>query len=346
MKTTTPLKAAVIGCGARGNDHCAAYARLAGVKLVACADVDCAKSQALAEKYGLKAYGGADEMLARELPDMVSITTYPKVRLGLMEKVSAMGVPLCLVEKPLAAGVVDWKKLCELEAASKTKFAVSHQVRWHKDLARCAEALHSGRLGKILCLDLSAGMNISGQGTHTLNYGMLLNSDSPVKTVFGSAQGWDHEDKQHPAPLATEAMLTFENGVRAIWTSGHISPRAGDPATSWQHVRVAAYAQRGRVNYEEFGGWQIVEGASIEAGDYGGFDAWQKNNADSQMRLQQAMLDWLAAPEKIPGTNLKQSLHEWAVVLALYQSALECRPVDLQGFNPPENLVELYKATL
>ena len=187
-------------------------------------------------------------------------------------------------------------------------------------------------------------MNISGQGTHTLNYGMLLNGDSPVKTVFGSAQGWDKEDNKHPAPLATEAMLTFENGVRALWTSGYVSPRAGDPNVFWQHVRVAAYAEKGRVNYEEFGGWQIVDGSNIESGGYGGMDAWRRNNSDAQTQLQQAMLDWLANPAQAPGTNLKQSLHEWAVVLALYQSALEGRPVDIKGFNPPEDLVELYKA--
>ena len=341
MKT---LKAAVIGCGARGRDHCAAYAQLEGVKLAACADPDAAKAQALAEEFGLHAYSSVDEMLAKELSDIVSITTYPNVRLGLMKKVSEKGVPLCLVEKPLATGVRDWRELCELEASSKTKFAVSHQVRWHKDLARCAEALRSGRLGKVLFLDLSAGMNISGQGTHTLNYGMLLNADSPVKTVFGSAQGWDREDKSHPAPLTTEAMLTFENGVRALWTSGSVSPRTGDPEMFWQHVHVAAYAETGRVNYEEFGDWQIVEGSKVEAGNYGGMDAWKANNCDAQMRLQQALVDWLENPAKIPGTNLKQSLHEWAVVLALYQSALEGRPVDLKDFNPPENLVELYQA--
>lgn len=333
----------MIGCGARGCDHAAAYARLPGVRLVACASPNGAKTQALAERYGIAAYREVEEMLDRERPDLVSITTYPDARLDLMRKVSARGIPACLVEKPLAGGVSDWRELVALEAASPTRFAVSHQLRWHANLARCAEALHGGRLGRLLFLDLSAGMNLSGQGTHTLSYGMFLNGDAPVRTVFGSAEGWDLDNPRHPAPRATEAMLTFENGVRALWTSGHISPRVGEPSTTWQHVRVAAHAERGRVSYEEFGDWQVVDGERIETGSHGGMTGWRTGNEDAQTRLHQAMVDWLHDPGRVPGTNLRQSLHEWAVVLALYQSALEARPVDLAGFNPPDDLIALYQ---
>jgi predicted dehydrogenase len=338
------MNAVVIGCGNRGKDHCDAYARIPGVKLTGCFDPDAERREKLAKAFGMKAYSNVEEMLAKERPGIVSITTYPDVRLELMKLVSKYEVPLCLTEKPLATGVRDWREMCELEAASKTKFAVSHQVRWHKDLSRCGEVINSGRLGKVLFLDLSARMNISGQGTHTLNYGMLLNGDSPVKTVFGNAHGLDMNDPKHPAPVTSEAMLTFENGVRALWTSGNVSPCAGEPDVFWQHVRVAAYAEKGRVNYEEFGDWQIVEGAKTESGNYGGMDVWKANNCDSQTRLQSAMLEWLANPAKKPGTNLKQSLHEWAVVLALYQSSVEGRPIDMKGFNPPDNLIELYRS--
>jgi len=38
--------------------------------------------------------------------------------------------------------------------------------------------------------------------------------------------------------------------------------------------------------------------------------------------------------------NFKQSLHEWAVVLALYASTVERRPVELAWFDPPEDLFD------
>jgi hypothetical protein len=201
-------------------------------------------------------------------------------------------------------------------------------------------------LGQVLFVDLSAGMNIAGQGTHTLNNGMSLNADVAVTRVFGSACGWDESDVGHPGPLTTEAYLTFANGARGLWTSGPTSPRCGDESTTWQHVRVAAYAERGRVLFEEFGRWQIVSPDGVEEGDCGGMDGWRANNLKAQVGFHQAMFDWLKDDACAPGTSLKQSLHEWAVVLALYQSAVARRPVEMDGFAPEENLVERFQAAV
>jgi len=336
-------KAVIIGCGARGNDHCNAYAQIENAELAACFDLNPERRQNLAEKYKIRQYGSAEEMIDKEAPDIVHITTYPAVRLKLMLLVSKLGVPLCVTEKPLASGVSDWRILTELEGTSKTKFAVSHQFRWHKHLSRCREALENGTLGQVLFLDLSAGMNISGQGTHTLNYGMSLNRDIPVSRVFGNAAGWDRNDKGHPAPSTSEAMLTFANGVRALWTSGSVSPRTGRADAFWEHVRIAAYAEKGRVNYEEFGKWEIISATSSESGNFGGPDEWRRNNLAAQSEFHKAMFLWLEDDSKIPGTNLRQSLHEWAVVLALYQSSLERMPVEMKDFNPPDDIIEQYK---
>ena len=51
---------------------------------------------------------------------------------------------------------------------------------------------------------------------------------------------------------------------------------------------------------------------------------------------------WLEDDGRPVGTNLSRSLHEWAVVLAIYQSALERRPVDMAGFDPQDNLLDRY----
>jgi predicted dehydrogenase len=173
-----------------------------------------------------------------------------------------------------------------------------------------------------------------------LNYGLLLNGDAPVARVFGNACGWDTSDPGHPGPATTEAYLTFANGVRGLWTSGTTSPRCGDPSTTWQHVRVAAYAEKGRVLYEEFGRWEIDGPGGVERGDYGGMEGWARNNLLAQTAFHQAMFDWLLDDRKVPGTSLRQSLHEWAVVLALYHSALTRTPVDMADFDPPDDLVE------
>jgi len=158
--------------------------------------------------------------------------------------------------------------------------------------------------------------------------------------VFGAASGDSEMRSVHPAPDSTEGYLVFANGVRALWVCGPTAPRCGDPAVAWQHVRIAAYAEQGRVLWEEFGRWETVGPDGAESGHFGGMDTWMANNIRAQAGFHEAMLDWIEDDRRPAGTNLGQSLHEWEVVLALYASAVWRRPVDLADFNPPDDLFE------
>ncbi len=229
---------------------------------------------------------------------------------------------------------------------TKTKFAVCHQCRWHPYMLKCQAALQSGQLGDVKLIDMSAGMNISGQGTHILNYGMSFNGNSPVLRVFGAASGDSELATTHPAPDSTVAELTFDNDVRALWRNGPTTPLCGPSDLCWQHLRVAAYADKGRVNYEEFGRWEIVTPDCTQSGDFGGMDLWQQNNMLAQAGFHQAMFDWLEDDTKVPGTDLAQSLHEWKVVLALYASSLGGTPIELADFDPPTDLLAQLAAAL
>ena len=326
---------AIVGCGGRSRPHIQAYDEMEEAEVVACCAPTATRRDVLASEFGLRAYGDARTMIETERPDMVHLITWPDTRVELMTLVSELHVPLCTVEKPIATGVTDWRTLCELEEKTETRFAVCHQFRWQPHLVKCREALESGGLGAVKFLDISSGMNIAGQGTHTLNYGRSLIGDPKVVRVFGSAAGWDARDRGHPGPAATEAYLTFANGLRGIWTSGWVSPRCGDPETVWQHVRIAAYAEEGRVNYEEFGDWEIISPRGAERGTFGGMDEGRRNNLKAQAAFHRAMFDWLDRGDA-PGTSLAASLHEWKVVLALYASALAREPIDVETFMPEE----------
>lgn len=331
-------RAAVVGCGGRSHPHIQAYDQMPDAEVVACCAPTETRRNAVAAEFGINAYAEVAEMIRAEQPDLVHLVTWPDTRVPLMTLVSDLGVPACTVEKPVAMQVADWEALCALDATSSTRFAVCHQLRWQKHLTTCREALQSGRLGEIKFLDCSAGMNISGQGTHILNYTMSLNGDSPVTRVMGAASGKSEMNTGHPGPDTTVGYLTFANGVRGMWNNGPTAPRCGDPSTNWQHVRVAAYADLGRVLYEEFADWEIVSSDGVERGNYGGMETWRTNNLASQAAFHTAMFEWIEDESRIPGTNLTQSLHEWKVILALYASALWREPVDIESFDPPHDL--------
>jgi predicted dehydrogenase len=337
--------AAFIGCGGRSSPHIEAYKYIDNATPVACCDPIEERRNERARDFGINPYADARDMLEKEQPNIVHITTTPNVRFDVMSIVSEYNIPLCTVEKPIATGVADWLALCDLEAAASTKFAVCHQFRWQKDFVKCREAINSGKLGSVRFVDISAGMNISGQGTHILNYGMALNGDVPVARVFGAASGYT-EDAVHPAPASTAGYLTFENGVRALWNNGPTAMKCGDPKTDWQHVRAAAYADNGRVNYEEFGKWEIVSPNGTKSGTFGDMVTWWQKNLLAQADFHKAMFAWFEDDTRVPGTNLKQSLHEWKVVLALYASALYRKPIDIAEFNPPHDLFAQLISTL
>ena len=346
MKHKT-YRAAVIGCGWRGRDHILAYRQSENAECVACCALSPTKREALAGEFGIKAYGDAEEMIRAEKPDIVHVVTLPNYRVEPLTLVSRMGVPLCTVEKPVATGVPDWQKLCELESSSRTRFAVCHQTRWNPHLEACRQATARNKMGQPLLAHLSAAMNITNQGTHTLNYGLSLLGDPDVTEVFGNACGWDTHDTNHPAPETTVAQLTLANGVKALWTSGPVSPRCGNPATIHEHVRVGAHFENGRVEWQQFGKWEIVSGARKESGRcFTTEKAFGENWTWEQAEFHKAMFAWLEDDAKSAGTNLKRSLHEWAVVLALYQSALERRPISMADFHPPLDLVDQYKAAV
>ena len=337
-------KAALIGCGNRSRMHVRSYEHVENAAMTACCDLIEERRTGHAGEYGLTAYADATQMIERERPDIVHVVTQPADRAPLMHLVAGLGVPAAVVEKPLAAGVADWRSLVELERRCTTRFTVSHQFRWHVDLTRCRAALESGRLGAVKFLETSCGMNISNQGTHALNYLMSLNRDARVQVVFGAASGMSGSDPTHPAPDTTAGCLLFENGVRGLWNAGTTAPLIGDPGTTYQHVRVAAYAERGRVLYEEFRDWEIVGPDGVERGNVG--DSWAANNMLAQAGLTRATLDWLEDEAALPGTNLNQSLHEFQTVLALYASALQRRPVELASFEPDDDLFEQLTAAL
>lgn len=335
MKT---YKAVILGCGPRAEYHASAYKYNNNVDLVACCDMNQERREDFAGRYRLRAYSELTKMVQAEKPDIIHLVTPPGLRLQLMQEVSELGIPGCVVEKPIALGVMDYLAIRELSTVTNTKFIVNHQFRYHPQFLKCRSALESGKLGKNLFMDVSARMNISNQGTHILDYMMSLNSDSPVVRVFGNVSGVDRIDRHHPAPESTMGMLTFENGVRATWNTGIAAPYVLDDEAIYKHCREAVYAERGRILFEEFNRWEIISSDGLESG-HNSPEVWSDLNDRSQAALVDSLAAWLDNDAVVSESNLDMALHQWNVVLALYASAMTHKPIDLP-YQPEQDLLE------
>jgi len=327
---------AYVGTGARATAHANAYQLIPGAEHVGCYDLVAERSEAFARTVGIRAFDDLNAMLKSVRPDVVHVTTPPGVRVDVMQAVSDAKVPGCTVEKPISLGVADWRALTDLSRTTSTKFGISHQFRWYPMLIDCRNVLASGDLGNILYLEASARLTISDQGTHLLHYANYLNGDSPIHSVFGTTSGWT-PDHRHAGPENALALLIFEVGTRLLWNVGPIAPISGNPNTAWQHVRIAGYAERGHVIWEEFGRWEIRGPNGTKCGRVDA-DEHARNSLVAQAGFQSDMLRWISEDAGPVGTNLDRSLHEWKAVLALYESTLSRRPVEMTSFEPSLDL--------
>ncbi|MGL1890702.1 MAG: Gfo/Idh/MocA family oxidoreductase [Spirochaetaceae bacterium] len=347
------LKIAIIGCGPRATRHAAAYGNIENTRLVACCYRSKEEQNDFAQKYSCKPYFNPEEMIKEEKPDIVHIVTPVFSHAEMLEIVCKLNVPACLCEKPLCVGVKDYNRIRKAVRASKTKIVVNHQFRYHRDLVKCAEAVASGKLGKIRYCEFSCGMSMNQQGTHVLDYILKLLGDPKVESVYGAAGSPDPAEPRHPAPKGTVAQVKFDNGVYGTWVTGESAPIVADDGTNFKHCREAVYCENGWVTYEEFGEWRIVSPDGVESGviefNAGGGDAetqmseskteWDIENDSAQEKLTLSLIDWLLDDNKVSPSNIGHAFDEWNAVLALYQSSLTGEIVKLP-FDPPDDLFE------
>ena len=347
------LEIAIIGCGPRATRHAATYRNIENTDLTACCYKDKEGFNEFAEKFGCKAYFDPEEMIKAENPDIVHIVTPAFSHAEMLELVCKLNVPACLCEKPLCVGVKDYKRIKKAVFSSKTKIVVNHQFRYHRDLLKCAEAVASGKLGKIRYCEFSCGMSMNQQGTHILDYVLKLLGDPEMESVFGAASTPDPAEPRHPAPKGTVAQVKFDNGVYGTWVTGESAPIVANDGTNFKHCREAVYCEKGWVTYEEFGEWRIVSPEGVESGiiefDAGGSDAetqmseskteWDLENDAAQEKLTISLIEWLLDDNRVSPSNIQHALHEWNAVLALYHSSLTGEIVQLP-FDPPEDLFE------
>ena len=332
----------MVGCGARAAQHLAAAAG-AGVPVRGVFSRDAARRAVFAERHAVAGFGSLRAMINTLRPEGVLLVTGPGPRAGLMEEVSALGVGWCLVEKPVATGVADWRRLAALErragTAGGTRFAVCHQFWFERDLVRLRDAV--ARAGWARRVTMDGAMNPPGQGTHTLCYGRSLvgpagDAGTAVAWVRGRAWGWDAADPDHAGPAGGAAEVGFVNGATGVWRTGHAAVRRGaDTQTVWQHVSVTAETDGGGAGgWAEFGprGW-----AGGWRADFDGFSAADERNVAAQTSLLTAL-----RTGRVP-TSLAAARHEWKAVLAWYASALNGERVELRGWEPDPGLPERFR---
>jgi len=337
------FKCAFLGCGPRARRHADAYETVERGQIAAICDLDEERLNDFGDKYEVKPrYTDIHEMLDKERPDLLHIVTVPSLRVELMTIAADHEVPSAIVEKPIALQGEDYRQLCDLEAASNTKFCVNTQLHFHARNLELKRDVADGRIGDIRFIDVSARSTPLDQGVHVLELAHSYNGFDSFVRVLGQVAGAEDLDSRQPSPGMATGTLNFANGVHGMIVCGAAAPFATERTeVRYAHKRIAVYGTDGFVQWT-MGGW---ERRTADGGYEEGSHDYRVEDDLAQGRLTEAVFDWLLDDAKPHPTRLERSLHEFNVILGIYVSALRMEPIELP-FDPPDGLLESLRERL
>jgi predicted dehydrogenase len=128
------IKVAVIGVGAFGRNHARVYRQLqqaGSVRLVGVVDADRARAEAVAREFGCTAFGSVEQMLNAHSDVQAASVAVPTVlHLEVARALMEAGVDV-LIEKPVAATLVEADELILLAAQHTRVAQVGHLERFN-----------------------------------------------------------------------------------------------------------------------------------------------------------------------------------------------------------------------
>ncbi|MFH1570454.1 MAG: Gfo/Idh/MocA family oxidoreductase [Gemmatimonadota bacterium] len=241
MPPPSPLRAAVLGCGAVSYAHLWSWRSLAPlVELVAAADPDAAALRRRGAAYGVPHLAtDPAELLERQRPDLVSICTPPQTHRALVERALGAGVRGILCEKPMALTPQDAAAMVRLCRESGVRLALGYQLRSQLHHREAARQIQAGLIGPpTFARALCQGPMIS-VGTHTFDLLCFLLGDPALEWVLGQAVFGEapHGDRGYPEEVSSVGYYRFASGFTALF-------EGGGAATRFHHVYLEGAAGR------------------------------------------------------------------------------------------------------
>jgi predicted dehydrogenase len=147
---TQPLRIAVVGAGAIGRQHIERLLKNRNCRLAAIVD-PASNAAEIAAKAGAPIVGSLADVLAGERPDGVILATPNRLHVEQGLACVAAGVP-ALIEKPLADTIEAGERLCQAAERANVKLLTGHHRQHNPIMAKAAEIVRSGRLGRLVAV--------------------------------------------------------------------------------------------------------------------------------------------------------------------------------------------------
>ena len=254
---------AIVGCGLVGQKRARA---LGSARLVACADADLSRAEALARSArGARAFASWRDAVTRDEVDVVIVATTNDA----LAEISCAAVTAgkhVLVEKPAARSVRELDDVIDATGGSQSLVRVGFNHRYHPAFRRARELFDGGALGELMFLrgryghggrpgydrewradpERSGGGELIDQGVHLIDLARWFLGDFAQVEGFAHTYYWQ-------MPVDDNAFLLLRTASdRAAFL--HVS------CTEWKNLfSLEIYGRDAKLHIEGLGGSYGVE---------------------------------------------------------------------------------------
>lgn len=231
MENFSQLRVGLIGCGAFGESHLAAFAGIPYARIAAVTDTVPDRARRAAERYGVPHIArDFQELVAMPDIDAVSVVTTEDQHLQPVLAALENGKHV-FVEKPMAMSVEDAQQMMDASGKSGLILMPGHLLRFEPRYATVKERLTAGRLGRILSMYTRRNRPkwqgriykrtplVLETAIHDIDT-MLWYMGEKVKSVWG----WQVSAETGAQPDVFCGVLRFEGGAIGMIQTSWILP--------------------------------------------------------------------------------------------------------------------------
>lgn len=193
---------------------CAASDRL---EVVAGADIDAAKREGYAERWGVRAlYDDYLEMIRQESPDLVAICTKGVLHAEMSVAVAEAGAPMIFCEKAIACSLAEADAVLEAVGSRNTPYNTGVLRRFNQGFHQARQYIEDGAIGEVKCAVHYAPTNLLHGHIHSLDTLSFLLGDPKIADVWGELHPRElslAENRLDKDPNGIYHMNT-ENGIQ------------------------------------------------------------------------------------------------------------------------------------
>ena len=226
-------RGAVVGCGRMGSTiddehidmphypwpwaHAPAMIEAHGIDLVAAADSDPEKLDDFKQRWAIESlYMDYRQMVEKEQPDVVVVTTRPEPRAEIVIELAEMGVKAIFATKPMCRTLAEADAMIQACQKNNVILSMACHLNWYNWYTNARKVIADGLIGNLRSMICHSPASLSNLQSHTFALFRLF-AGTPAKWVFGVLDN-DQQAESH-GDIPGSGYIVYENGIRAIMNS-------------------------------------------------------------------------------------------------------------------------------